>query len=174
MDRLLKPKDLTTEPTDPDASRCFKHWLATFQNFIDSVTSTNEENENAEARQRDKRRLLINFLSPAIYPYVEDSNTYDEAIQTLKNLYVKPKNKIFSRHVLATRRQQQGESIEEFLQSLKILSKDCTLEAVSAERYKEDLIQDAFINGLASPSYDNVCSKKMISICSKRTNWLQL
>ena len=85
MDCLLKPKDLTTEPTDPDASRCFKHWLATFQNFIDSVTSTNEENENAEARQRDKRRLLINFLSPAIYPYVEDSNTYDEAIQILKN-----------------------------------------------------------------------------------------
>ena len=151
MERLLKPKDLTTEPTDPDASRCFKHWLATFQNFIDSVTSTIEENENAEARQRDKRRLLINFLSPAIYPYVEDSNTYDEAIQTLKNLYVKPKNKIFSRHVLATRGQQQGESIEEFLQSLKILSKDCTLEAASAERYKEDLIQDAFINGLASP-----------------------
>ena len=125
--------------------------VATFQNFIDSVRSTNDMNENAEARQRDKQRLLINFLSPAIYPCVEDSNTYDEAIQTLKNLYVKPKNKIFLRHVLATRRQQQGESIEEFLQSLKILSKDCTLEAVSAERYKEDLIQDAFINGLASP-----------------------
>ena len=98
----------------------------------------------------NKRRLLVNFLSPATYPYVEDINNYDEAIRTLKNLYVKPKNKIFSRHVLATRKQQPGESIKEFLQSLKILSKDCSLEAVTAEQYREDLIQNAFNNGLSS------------------------
>ena len=32
-----------------------------------------------------------------------------------------------------------------------MLSKDCTLEAVSAEQYRKDLIQDSFINGLSSP-----------------------
>ena len=114
------------------------------------LAKTASENENDDARQLNKRRLLVNFRSPAIYPYAEDINNYDEAIQTIKNLYVKPKNKIFSPHVLATRKQQPGESIEEFLQSLKILSKDCTLEAVTAEQYREDLIQDAFTNGLSS------------------------
>ena len=42
MDRLLKSKDLTTEPTDSDASRAFKYWLATFQNFVDAVAAASE------------------------------------------------------------------------------------------------------------------------------------
>ena len=151
MDRLLKPKDLTTEPTDPDASRVFKYWLATFENFVESALPARADDNNYDnERQRTKRNLLINFLSPAIYPHVEDCESYDVALQTLKDLYIKPKNKIFARHVLATRKQQAGETIEEFLQNLKLLSKDCTLEAVSAEQYREDLIQDSFINGLSS------------------------
>ena len=109
-----------------------------------------DDNHDDNERQRTKRNLLINFLSPAIYPHVEDCESYDVALQTLKDLYIKPKNKIFARHVLATRKQQAGETIEEFLQNLKVLSKDCTLEAVSVEQYREDLIQDSFINGLSS------------------------
>ena len=52
---------------------------------------------------------------------------------------------------IATRRQQSGESLDEFLLELRRLSKDCNLKAVSAEQYKEELVRDSFINGLSSP-----------------------
>ena len=60
------------------------------------------------------------------------------------------KNVIFSRYKLATRRQQGSETLEEFLQALHQLSKKCDLQAVSAEQYRQELVRDAFINGLAS------------------------
>ncbi|XP_064087445.1 uncharacterized protein LOC135202125 [Macrobrachium nipponense] len=47
-------------------------------------------------------------------------------------------------------RQKPGESLDEFLRELRKLSKDCNLKAVSADQYREELIQDAFINGLSS------------------------
>ena len=67
---------------------------------------------------------------------------------------MKQKNVIglFSRHLLATRRQQASESLDEFLQDLHRLSKRCELKNVTAEVYREELVRDAFINGLASPS----------------------
>ena len=57
---------------------------------------------------------------------------------------------MFARHLLATRRQLPGESLQQFLQVLKTLSKDCSFRAVTAEQYRWELIRDAFINGLAS------------------------
>ena len=66
-------------------------------------------------------------------------------------MYVKKKNVIFPRYKLATRRQQGSETLEEFLQAaLHQLSKKCDLQAVSAEQYRQELVRDAFITGLAS------------------------
>ena len=53
---------------------------------------------------------------------VEESQTYEQAIAALKMLYVKTPNIIYARHILATRRQKEGESLDSFLQSLKDLS----------------------------------------------------
>ena len=57
---------------------------------------------------------------------------------------------LFARHLLATRKQRTEESLSEFLQALHILSKDCSLSDVSAEDYRQELVRDAFINGLGS------------------------
>ena len=54
MDRLLKPKDLTAEPTDPDASRVFKHWLATFENFVESALPARADDNDDNERQQEK------------------------------------------------------------------------------------------------------------------------
>ena len=142
MDKLLKPNNLDISPNDSEAPATFKYWLATFEKFLEEVEKKVEE--------VDKQALLINFLSPTVYPYVEDHNTYDCALGALKAAYIKRKNDIFARHILATRKQQNGENLEQFLQALKILSKDCTFRAVSAEQYREELLRDAFINGLSS------------------------
>ena len=68
----------------------------------------------------------------------------------MEALYIKPKNEIFAHHLLATRRQQPGESLDEYLQALKAASKDCNFKAVTAAQYREESTRDAFISGIQS------------------------
>ena len=58
---------------------------------------------------------------------------------------------MFARHRLATRRQQVGESLDEYLLTLKTLSKECNFRAVTATQHCEESIRDAFISGMQSP-----------------------
>ena len=95
-------------------------------------------------------QVLTNYVSPRIFEYIEHCEVYNDAIATLKALYIKPTNEIFARHLLATRRQQSGETLDEFLQALKTLSKDCKFKDVTAAVYKDEAIRDAFITGLQS------------------------
>ncbi|XP_042237354.1 uncharacterized protein LOC121876351 [Homarus americanus] len=85
-----------------------------------------------------------------MYEYFADTTEFETAIQVLEKVYVKKKNEIFARHQLATRRQRPSETLDEFLRDLHRLSKDCTLKDVTAEEYREELVRDAFINGLSS------------------------
>ena len=65
----------------------------------------------------------------------------------LKELFVKPKNEVFARHVLATRSQQMAESLDEYLQVLKA---GCNYQVVTSVQNKDNAIRDAFITGLQS------------------------
>ena len=65
---------------------------------------------------------------------------------------MKPRSEIFARHILAMRCQQPPETLDEYLQALKTLSKDCNFQSVAASKYREESIRDAFISGLWSPS----------------------
>ena len=138
MEKLLRPSRLDIDPNSPMASKEWRHWYRTFTNFI------LECGENAP----DKLRTLVNYVSHSVFEYIEDCTTYESAIAILQHLYVKTPNEIFARHLLSTRRQQSGETLDEFLRELRKLSKDCNLRAVTAEQYREELIRDAFINGL--------------------------
>ena len=62
----------------------------------------------------------------------------------------KQPNVVFSRHLLATRKQKPGESLQKFLQALQVLSKNCQFRYVSAKEYRQELVRDVFVNGLAS------------------------
>jgi len=147
MDKLLKPKDLDVLPTDSNAASVFKYWIATLESFLQAVESGQAAIGPIEGVNR--RGLLVNFLTP-VYEHIEDCETYEAAVAELKRVYVKTKKNVFARHLLATRRQLPGESLQQFLQVLKTLSKDCSFRAVSAEQYRWELVRDAFINELAS------------------------
>ena len=54
------------------------------------------------------------------------------------------------RHLLATRKQNPGELLPEFLQAPHALSKDRSFTDVTAEVYRCELVRDAFIYGLTS------------------------
>jgi len=45
-------------------------------------------------------------------------------IETLCKRFIKPQNEVYARHVLATRNQYPSESVREYMQVLKTLSKD--------------------------------------------------
>ena len=137
MDKYLRPSRFDTDPSTASADKEWKHWHATFENFIDSIDNP------------DKRKLLINCVAPSIYEYIVDcSNTYESSIQILQDIYVRPSNVVYTCHLLATRKQDTGETFDVYVQSLKKLSKACDFAAVNAEENKNDHIRDAFINGI--------------------------
>jgi len=90
-----------------------KYWIATFESFLQAV-EIGQAGTNLSVRVN--RRGLLNFLTPSVYQYIEHCETYEEAAAAeLKRAYVKTKNDVFSRHLLAARRQQPGESLQQFL-----------------------------------------------------------
>jgi len=114
MDKLLKPQDSDVLPTDANAASGFKYWIATFESFLQAVeTGQAAIDPSVEVN----RRGLVNFRTPSAYH--EDCETYEAAVAELKRVYVKTKNNVFARHLLATRRQLPGESLQQFLQVLK-------------------------------------------------------
>ena len=141
MDKVLRPERLETDPNSGEASKEWLHWKRTFDNFLAVLPQTN----------LNKLSILANFVSPAIFQHIEECRNYEAAVGILQALFVKPRNEIFARHMLATRRQQPHETLDEYLQTLKRLSKDCNFQSVTASKYREESIRDAFISGLRSP-----------------------
>ncbi|XP_035223976.1 uncharacterized protein LOC118196616 [Stegodyphus dumicola] len=142
MENLLKPERFDIDPACVGAESKWKHWKRPFSNFLTQVKEATEER---------KLQLLCNFVFASVYQYINDSQSYDNAINVLDSLYIAKRNEIFARHCLASRFQQTGESVNEYLQILKQLSKDCEFKAATAEEYIHEYIRYAFIRGLKNP-----------------------
>ncbi|XP_012565799.2 uncharacterized protein LOC105849896 [Hydra vulgaris] len=141
MDRFMKPDRLGIDPNSADAAKTYNHWLRTFNNFVSTVDNN-----------FIKLNLLINHIEPNVYEFISECDDFEQATSILESIYIKPKNEIFARHILSTRKQKPSETIDQFLNELKNLSKDCKFTAVTAEQYKSEMIRNAFINGLLSNS----------------------
>ena len=78
MDKILKPEKLRLDPNDAEASKRFKHWKRCFENyFAECVTVTSGNGESK------KLQALINSLSSDNYEYIDECETYTEAIGVL-------------------------------------------------------------------------------------------
>ena len=141
MENFLEPKQFNTDPTTAKADQEWLHWLKTFDNFIASLKDVTEDG---------KLQLLINHVSHSIFSYISESKSYEDACQLLNSIYVKPRNEIYARHKLATRKQILEETVDQYTQALISLSKDCNFQSVSAEQNRNEFIRDAFISGLNS------------------------
>ena len=140
MERYLQPERFDCSPNSSLSSKQWTHWYKTFSNFLTAISK----------HEPDKLATLVNSAAPSVYEFISECKDYESAIETLRKLYIKPKNEVFARHLLATRSQRPGETLDEFIQALKQLSTDCNFKAVSADQYKEESIRDAFIAGLQS------------------------
>ena len=145
MDRLLKPGKLEVLYEEPDATKIFDYWQKTFVIFLTEVLE-----KAGDADSVNKLGLLTNYLTHKTYAFVADKRSYDEARKTLNNAYHKLKNIIFARHLLMIRTQKETETIDEYVNALNQLARDCQFQDVRANDYKDDLSRDAFINGIGS------------------------
>ena len=146
MDKLMQPCRLNLDPGSNSAAKEWKHWLKTFENYVEVLTGAHHE----ERRNFNKLKVLVNCVSHQVYDHIDECETYEAAIQVLKSLYVKTPNVVFARHLLATTKQEAGQSLDNFLLILTQLSKDCNFANVSSEEYRKEMIRDAFINGISS------------------------
>ncbi|XP_063216425.1 uncharacterized protein LOC134527570 [Bacillus rossius redtenbacheri] len=142
MDKYFKPERFEADHTTGKSSSQWNHWKKTFEVFTASI----------KASESDKLLLLYNHVSHSIYELISECTSYASAIEKLDSLFIKPKNEIFSRHKLMSRHQQPDESVNQFLQSLRLLSSDCEFKDVKAAAYRDEYIRDAFIKGLSSNS----------------------
>ena len=146
MDKILRPARFESDLSAPNVEKEWKHWLRTFENYLGAQTITGE----AAEQQTKKLQALTNSVSASVFEYITDATTYDNAIAVLKGLYEKPKNLIYNRHKLATHGQSSEESIDQYMQQLEQLSKQCNFTQVSAVQNRNDYVRDSFINGLIS------------------------
>jgi len=97
----------------------------------------------------DKVDILCNFVDESVFEHISESGSYENAIEILQQVYAKKPNEIFARHLLHSCKQQVGESVDEYLQRLKVLSGDCNYVTATAERCSDVAIRDAFITGIS-------------------------
>ena len=143
MDKSQKPKRFEIDPSAPDVKRRWLLWHKTLTGYIDSFADITEAN---------KLKILINHVDAAKYELISEVDTYDEAVRTLRNIFVRPTNEIFARYQLSTCKQQSNQSIDEYLQNLKRLSKEGNYAAVTADEHRQQAIRDAFVAGIYSAS----------------------
>ena len=85
----------------------FEHFLATLQ----TDTAANP----AQVTDATKHQVLVIYFTFEVFEYISHCEIYTSAIKTLKDIYVKQKSDIFSRHLLQARKENQGESLDQHL-----------------------------------------------------------
>ena len=158
MERILKPERFDTEPGKGTSEQEWTHFKKTFDNFVASFTGSDALDDVK------KLAALTNCLSPYVYSFISAATTYTDAVQILKDTYIRPRNEVYARHVVSSRKQQELESVDEFMNALDLLAKDCSFAAVTAAVYRDEFIRDAFVRGLKS----NEIRQRLLEECKTR------
>ena len=111
MESAFRPKCLDLDPSSPTAAKEFRHWKIILTNYLDDY----------KEKVPNKYRALLSCVSSTVFEYIEDCETFEAAIEKLEKIYVKTPNEIFARHLLATRKQKPGESLDDFLENWRNL-----------------------------------------------------
>jgi len=144
----LKPATLDIDPNGDSATELWKHWKKTFDNFIDQL----EEERTEGSQELNKLCLLTNLTSADLFEFVEGCTNFDAAINTFEGFFVKTHSELFARHLLATRRQQPGETLNELFQELQIMTRN---------------YQGRFISGLTSAAiHERLLENKTLDLQS--------
>ncbi|KAJ1187634.1 hypothetical protein NDU88_004409 [Pleurodeles waltl] len=123
----------------------WKGWLRAFENYIISIDGQGYSPER-------KKSLLFGLLGKAgqevfdslpvyVNPHGATAplNEYQEAVRRLELQYAEECNIMVGRHKFALRKQEEGETIEEYIACLRVLAQDCEF-AVMTDTYIRDQV----------------------------------
>ncbi|GAA50990.1 hypothetical protein CLF_105344 [Clonorchis sinensis] len=105
MDPQLRPRFFDTDPNSADAAKRWNHWFRTFETYL----------KTDESSKPDKLETLIHFVDPLVYDHIADHTDYESAVDTLRKLYVRPKNVIYARYLLQIYKQENGQDNDQFV-----------------------------------------------------------
>ena len=87
-DKILKPEHFDVSPSASNAAKLWRHWLATFENFIVAI----------EIEKLNKLTVLTNYISADVYELINEAVSYDDALVILRAAYARTSSEIFARH----------------------------------------------------------------------------
>ncbi|KAB0794830.1 hypothetical protein PPYR_11669 [Photinus pyralis] len=122
----------------------WKRWFTQFKIYLRATSLEREENGRKVA-------LLLHHMGPEALEIFNsfdvniDSVTYDNLISKFEKHFTPKTNISIERHKFFTRRQLEGESLEEFVTALSNLSLTCDFTEL-----RESLVKDIFTCGLNS------------------------
>lgn len=135
MDKILKPKVLHWNPHEEGAASNYRHWKRTFENFVAEIVKdaqTKATAANVAYIPINKLNILTNYVSGDIFEFIEGAELYDDAIEKLNSIYIHKRNELYARYLLSSRKQKPSESLEQYIQALGKLSKDCDFKDVKS------------------------------------------
>ena len=145
MERVLKPERFDTEPGKATSEQAWRHWKKTFDYFTNSFTGANQLDDTK------KLAALTNCVSPYVFTFISAADKFTDAINILEGIYVRPRNEVYARHLVSSRKQQDHESVDEFMNALDLLAKDCSFADVTKDVHRDEFVRDAIVRGLKSP-----------------------
>ncbi|KAJ1218336.1 hypothetical protein NDU88_005917 [Pleurodeles waltl] len=124
----------------------WKGWLRAFENYIVSIDGKGYSPER-------KKSLLFGLLGKAgqevfdsLLVYVNSPvataplNEYQEAVKRLELQYAEECNIMVGRHKFALRKQEEGETIEEYIACLRVLAQDCEFAEMTDTYIRDQVV----------------------------------
>ncbi|KAJ1139149.1 hypothetical protein NDU88_005526 [Pleurodeles waltl] len=124
----------------------WKGWLCAFENYIVSIDGKGYSPER-------KKSLLFGLLGKAgqevfdslpVYMNAPGATTplneYQEAVKRLELQYAEECNIMVGRHKFALRKQEEGETIEEYIACLRVLAQDCEFAEMTDTYIRDQVV----------------------------------
>ena len=131
---------------EPTVSERWKEWKERFQHYLVAAKLKNEEDEVKVSTLltligADAHRIYTTFTWTA----PDDKQKLDEVLKKFDEYCNPRKNTIFERFRFNSRQQQGGESLDQFVSSLRQLAANCDFENVTPDQ----LLCDRIVFGIA-------------------------
>ena len=136
----MRPERLDINPHAPDAGRVFRYWLRSFELFLEALRDERQAevgrtSSDTSFGEPKNLRLLLTFLSPTTFEYVEEAQSYDEAIKILEKTCGKQKKSRICPTLADYQRTTSGRVLGGILTSFKRFSKGlCFLRRYSCSK----------------------------------------
>ncbi|XP_068205209.1 uncharacterized protein [Palaemon carinicauda] len=141
MHKFLMPSPIDMDPESADVEGKRIMWYDNFEAFCAAI--------NPDLNP-DKLAFLLAHVSCKLLKIIKSATTHATAISPLKATFMKQKREVFAIYKLATCKQQNDETLDAFLDSLKCLASECSFTDCTAAQVEELAIRDSYITGMAS------------------------